>query len=155
MALQPSKRLAFFYGAIGLFSCFCLFLLPINIIYISIFVFLVVVYISYIICLHAYLLLPWSLTALTLNAKNQWWVKNKQGKLIQVTLLPTTFVYPYFTVIHLKLEKSNPKKLNQYYSMLVIPSRVDDETFRKIRVLLRWGNFQTIDSVETLENSSS
>jgi len=150
IALQPSTFLALLYGALGIFACFCLLFLPIHAIFISILCLGIVLCVAHIVLLHALLKLPRSLTTLSLNSKNQWLVKNKQGEEVQVMIQNNTFVSPYFTVIN--LYETQKRK---HHFMLIIPQRVDVEAYRKLRVLLRWGNVYKTASVEVFENSAS
>lgn len=124
--------------------------LPIIPIFISIFCLVVLPFVTYIILLHALLSLPSSLTALSLNSKNQWLVKNRQGEEVQVIIQNSTFVSPYLTVISLR-----DAQKRKHYSMIIIPQRVETEAYRKLRVLLRWGNVYKTASVEEFENSAS
>lgn len=55
------------------------------------------------------------------------------GRRVDCTILGTTFVSPYLTVILLQPEKGNFKRC-----MVIFPDAIDVETFRQLRVVLRW-----------------
>ena len=57
----------------------------------------------------------------------------KDGERFEATLLGTSFVAPYLTVLNLK---QVDRRLARH--VVIVPDAVDGETFRKLRVLLKW-----------------
>lgn len=89
---------------------------------------------AHVMLLHSLLLrLPKSWIGLRLNAKNQWFVQNKQGEEVEVNISTDTFFSSCLTVINLQDKKAKPLG-----SMLIIPSRIDKATYRQLCVLLVW-----------------
>jgi toxin CptA len=85
----------------------------------------------------ALILLPWSLIGLALNSKGELLVIRKDGLVGLANLLPSSFVATYLTVLNLKTSTGRWRR-----NVLLTPDRVDAEAFRRLRVWLRWGDFE-------------
>lgn len=90
---------------------------------------------AYFIAQDALLWLPWSLTDLALDSKGELSVTRKDGLVGTASVLPSSFVAAYLTVLNLKIGTSYWRS-----NLLLAPDRVDAEAFRRLRVWLRWGD---------------
>jgi toxin CptA len=90
----------------------------------------------YFIAQDALLILPRSLTGLDLNGRNELTVTDRRGIQTAVTVMPSTFVAAYLTVLNVRLEDSRFWQRN----LILTPDRVDQDAFRQLRVWLRWHN---------------
>jgi len=111
---------------------------------------------SYVVCCYG-LLLPWSCVALNVNVKNQLQLIRKDGKTLDVVVQENSVVTPYLTVLNCKL--SNPDQLadmsliTQFllklnltnFSLTILPDALDHESYRQLRVWLRWGHPTKLD----------
>lgn len=131
--INPSYTLAFLFGMLGSFALLCLIYLPVDIEVKCLIALLVISVITYMIRLHTFLNMPNSVRELTLNPKGEWSIKRHDGRIEPVTFDGTSFVAAYAAVINLKVR--NQKGLT---SVLLIPSRVDAQVFRRLRILLKW-----------------
>lgn len=114
---------------------------------------------SYVVCGYGLLLLPWSCVALSVNAKNQLQLIRKDGKTLDVVVQDNSVVTPYLTVLNCKL--SNPDQLADMSSLImmrslftlrltkrsvtILPDALDYESYRQLRVWLRWGHPTKLD----------
>ena len=77
------------------------------------------------------LLLPWSYVALSINIKNEWLLIRKDGRHVEIIVREDSVVTPYLTVVNF-----------EYFwgrSLVILPDAVDAESYRQLRVRLRWG----------------
>lgn len=152
ITLAPSKPLLFLYGLLAAFTSASLFYLPISAFLLGIASVLVCSLCAYVVFLHALLWLPKSLVALHLNAKGEWQAQNKKGEMFAVKIAPNSFVSHFLTVVN--LQSNTGKHLG---SMLIMPSRVDQDLYRRLRVQLLWGRTahpQAADSLDALEKAN-
>lgn len=94
------------------------------------------------------LLLPWSYVSLNINIKNEWRLIRKDGRHIEVAVRANSVVTPYLTVVNFEKKNVNSPKISQPYllarflwvrSLVIFPDVVDAESYRQLRVRLRWG----------------
>lgn len=104
---------------------------------------------AYVIAGRVLLLFPWSIVALNITAKNELLLMRRDGvKLSGLQVLKESVVHPYLTVLHYTdidaawLRRCWPQQL------LILPDAVAAESFRALRVWLRWGLPKQIKSVE-------
>ena len=83
------------------------------------------------------LLLPWSYVALSINIKNEWRLIRKDGRHIEIIVSEDSVVTPYLTIVNFEYFWSR--------SLVILPDAVDAESYRQLRVRLRWG--RTMKSV--------
>lgn len=81
----------------------------------------------------ALLRLPWSLVRLELNGKGELHVTRRDGLKQQVSILPSSVVLPVLTLLNFRLEDQFRRR-----HMLITSDRVDAESYRQLRVWLRW-----------------
>jgi toxin CptA len=132
--LKPSYWLAALLAASSLGACIIVLCMPMPI-SLKIFICVPVVLVAtYFIAQDALILLPWSFTDLALNTKGKLLVTRKNGLVSSTSVLPSSFVAAYLTVLNLKINGSRWRR-----NLLLTPDRVDAEAFRRLRVWLRWG----------------
>lgn len=112
---------------------------------------------SYVVCCYGLLLLPWSCVALNVNVKNQLQLIRKDGKTLDVVAQGNSVVTPYLTVLNCKLSNRDQLagmsfitqfllKLNlTNVSLTILPDALDHESYRQLRVWLRWGHSTKLD----------
>jgi toxin CptA len=82
---------------------------------------------------------PGSITSLALAADMTCTLETRRGQRLTCTLLGSSFVAPYLTVLELKpLETTRWWHRLHAHSVVILPDTVDSEEFRRLRVLLRW-----------------
>lgn len=74
--------------------------------------------------------------AFELFEKMQSKITTRSGKSIQCLIIPDSFVTSTLTVIIFKLEK--PLWLLNFYSVVILPDRIEKNEFRRLRIWLRW-----------------
>lgn len=77
------------------------------------------------------LLLPWSYVALNINIKNEWRLIRKDGRHVEIIVREDSVVTPYLTVVNFEYFRLR--------SLVILPDAVDAESYRQLRVRLRWG----------------
>ncbi|WP_074795264.1 hypothetical protein [Nitrosospira briensis] len=93
---------------------------------------------------YALLRSPESITGLELSDEMICAVETRRGERIVCTLLGSSFVAPYLTVLELQPLKlddvvDSPEPLRKFsFSVTVLPDGIDPEEFRQLRILLRW-----------------
>lgn len=133
--LKPSYWLAALLAASSLGACIIVLCMPMPS---SLKIFIcvpVVLAAAYFIAQDTLILLPWSFTGLALNTKGELLVTRKDGLDSAASVLPSSFVAAYLTVLNLKISGSRWRR-----NMLLTPDRVDGDVFRQLRVWLRWGD---------------
>ncbi|MEO8767848.1 MAG: protein YgfX [Nitrosospira sp.] len=100
---------------------------------------------------YALLRSPESVVGLKLSDEMACTLELRSGERITCTLLGSSFVAPYLTVLELKPQKLrellqslippvSPKPLRRFFprSVVILSDGIDTEKFRQLRVLLRW-----------------
>lgn len=91
--------------------------------------------VTYYICHHCLLLLPWSCISLNVNSNHQVQVSQRNGKVVSVDICPDSVVTPYLTIINCKVQEAKFFTLH----LVILPDMIDAEFYRQLRVWLRWG----------------
>jgi toxin CptA len=78
--------------------------------------------------------LPRSCRTLSMNSKGEWYLELNDGSVQEAVILPSSFVAPYLTVMNCSLTG----RWLQYH-IVILPDALDAESFRRLRVWLRWG----------------
>lgn len=93
----------------------------------------------YAICLHGLLMLPWSCLALRVNSDNTLTLILGNGRQLQAAVCRNSVVTPYLTVVNCTVQDA--PIFMRWFSrhLVVLPDRLDQETYRQLRVWLRWG----------------
>ena len=94
---------------------------------------------------HALLRSPNSVSSLEVTDEMVCRLNTREGDRIAYTLLGSSFVAPYLTVLDLKPLKTDKRdksrrRLNKHFSrsVVILPDGINPEEFRQLRVLLRW-----------------
>ena len=134
LVLQPSYFQAALLAVVGLGACLIVGCMPM-LVSLKLFVcVLIVLATTYFIAQEALLCLPWSCTGLALNSKGELSVTRRDGVESATTVLHTSFVAAYLTILNLKVGSSRWRR-----NLILTPDRVDSLAFRHLRVWLRWG----------------
>lgn len=86
-------------------------------------------------CRHALLKTCGSVTGIELGDRSNARVLTRDGHWREADVLGTTYVSSLFTVLNLRLKASRLAR-----HVLLVPDNSDSEDFRRLRVVLRWGN---------------
>ena len=81
--------------------------------------------------LKKYLMQP-NIVALRVNIKGEFSVQRRGGEWLEVSVLGSSFVMPWLTILHLKIADKR-----EY--LVLLPDNLDADDFRRLRVWLRWG----------------
>jgi len=104
----------------------------------------VIICLSYMLAEKCLLILPWSCVALSINIKNELMVTRRNGtQLSNLAVDVDTVVTPYLTVI--RYQQKNAPLLQRVFkhNQIVMCDSTDEDSFRKLRVWLRWAANQT------------
>ncbi len=145
LALQPSQWLARTLPLACLVACLALLLSPVGAWLKAWFMAAAIVATVYEIRLHALLALQSSITALRLDRDARVEVTMRCGDTLEVKVLESSFVSVWLTVLNLQVCGQSPLKRNRRIHLLLLPDNTEPESFRQLRVWLRWGQ-------ETAEN---
>lgn len=111
---------------------------------------LVVISATYSLCRVSLLLLPWSCVALNINAKNQMQLSLRSGGQLLVAVQKNSVVTPYLTVLNIKITNDDELKAlpfiarilllmhRKVYSVVILSDSLEAESYRQLRVWLRW-----------------
>ncbi len=131
MTLRPSFRLAGLLAGMHCGAIFLIVLLPVPAKFWM--AALMMISMVHTIMRHALLASPASAVFLKMEG-DVCLIVLKNGREARSTLLDSTYVSPYLTILNLR-EKKNPFSR----SVIILPDAVDREEFRQLRVRLRWG----------------
>lgn len=141
--LAPSANLVWMIALASLTACLVLLFLPLAAVLKALSVALIVAIAVYYIRQHGALTLPRSIVRLTLNPETGLLVMEKSGMSYQVTVLPSSFVAPYLTVLNLQATETGRR-----FSLILLTDNTEPEGFRQLRVWLRWGReWQAADNL--------
>ncbi|HSH53691.1 MAG TPA: protein YgfX [Methylotenera sp.] len=98
----------------------------------------------YYVLFRALLLLPSSYLVLDVDIKNQLKLTRKDGAHLQVSVLADSVVTPYLTILHFSCEGATflGRLFGQH--LIILPDALDVESYRQLRVWLRWGHHSAI-----------
>src|SRR5690606_26774323 len=82
---------------------------------------------------YVWLTSPRSIVALHLMGKNSCRIKTHADEYIDTIIDTSTFVASYMTVLSLRKEQTR-----YYYTVVILPDSIDADSFRRLRVWLRW-----------------
>jgi toxin CptA len=93
----------------------------------------------YSVCQYGLLLLPWSYIALNVSSSNQLQLVRRDGKQIDVHVHGDSVVTPYLTVVNCQV--ADAPLLTRLFAprLVILPDALDAESYRQLRVWLRWG----------------
>lgn len=98
----------------------------------------------YYVLFRALLLLPFSYLVLDVDVKNQLKLIRKDGKILKAGVLADSVVTPYLTILHFSCESATflGRLFGQH--LIILPDALDAESYRQLRVWLRWGHHSAI-----------
>jgi len=106
----------------------------------SLAVLVILAFASYAICRYGLLILPWSALTLGVNVKNELQITYRNGaQLSNLVVAADSVVTPYLTVVH--FYEKDASLLRRFFTrhVVVLPDALDKESYRQLRVWLRWG----------------
>ncbi|MDE2366564.1 MAG: hypothetical protein KGM95_06475 [Betaproteobacteria bacterium] len=141
--LKPSRRLAVALGLAHFIAIGLLWPLPLPVMIKLAGSMLLAASLTFYLRYYAWLVSPGSVTGLELGLETSGGMicllETRCGKRTACTLLGSSFVAPYLTVLELKpLERSKSWRRPSVRSVVILPDGVDADEFRRLRVLLRW-----------------
>ena len=107
-----------------------LVMLPLHYGLVAVLTLLVVVHTVYTIRRHALLRDAQSITRVGWDAEDQWTLTRRDGTTCGARLLPGSYLHPLLTVLNFKVTRW------RRVSVVILPTRVDPEGFRQLRVRL-------------------
>lgn len=94
---------------------------------------------AYSICVRGLLLLPASLLALNINVKNELQLTCRDGAKFVAVVYADSVVTSYLTIVHFKTQQLDFIRRLLFSHLVILPDMVDAESYRQLRVWLRWG----------------
>jgi len=82
---------------------------------------------------YVWLVSPRSIVALHLTGRSGCRMKTHADEYIDTVIDTSTFVASYMTVLCLRKERTK-----RYYTVVILPDSIDTDSFRRLRVWLRW-----------------
>jgi len=133
LVLKPSMVLAYIFASIGALASICLLVSPLPLLA-ETFAFSAVVFaVRHAIFQHALLSIPNSIIQLYANHQGEWFAHDRQGNAVKVRFHAESFVSAYLTVLICLQEEKDKVEV-----ILLFPSRLDKDAYRRFRVVLRW-----------------
>jgi hypothetical protein len=83
------------------------------------------------------------------DSDDQWRLCDGQQRTYAATLLPTTVVHPQLVVLNLRL--TGQPWYCRWRSIVLLHDNIDPETFRRLRIRLRWYGSPVVDSSAALK----
>ena len=105
-------------------------MLPLDYGLVAVLTLLVMVHAGYAIRRHALLRDAQSVTRVGWDAQDQWTLTRRDGTTCSARLLPGSYLHPLLTVLNFKVTRW------RRVSVVILPTRVDTEGFRQLRVRL-------------------
>jgi len=133
--LRLSRLLAALLGGVGLGACLVLALMPLPLWLVLPFCLAGVLATLHVMACDVLLRLPASIIALEVTAKGELRCATRAGEWHAATVLGSSTVTPWLTVLNLKLEDRRFAR-----HVVLTPDRVAAEDFRRLRVWLKWGS---------------
>lgn len=96
---------------------------------------------------YAFLALPSSIVTIQINSKNQLKLVRKDGQHLSVQVQANTVVTSGLTVLNCQLEEASLWQKILVQHVIILPDMVDAESYRQLRVWLRWGKVQKNQTV--------
>lgn len=93
---------------------------------------------TYTVLNHGLRILPWSFVCIIISAKGQVRFTQNNGESLKITILAGTVVTPYLTVLNGYCKESSFIRRLFPHSIIVFSDAVEAESYRQVRVYLRW-----------------
>lgn len=135
VALTPSPYLAIFFIALHLAAAVILAPLDLALWIKLALAMAIAASLAHVLWRHAFLKSRSALISVELREADRAAVQTREGTWQDARILSTSYVSPLLTVLNLRLRgETLPRHI------VIVPDNVDFEDFRKLRVLLRWGD---------------
>ena len=141
LTLRPSYLLAAVLAAAAIGACLIVACMPLALSLKFLVCVPILLVTPYFIAQEALLNLPWSYAGLELNHKGELRLIRKDGTSSAATVLHSSFMAAYLTILNVKLDHSRWRR-----NLILTPDRVDSGAYRQLRIWLRWGR-QVADDV--------
>ena len=138
LIFKPSIKLTTLLIVAGLFFSFMLLLTPVPFSLSVPLLLLILVSSSYFVMLDGLLSLQKSWKLLLINKVGECYLTQKNDKIFVVHIMPDSVVSAYLTVLHIVPEEYRWFKVWQNRYILLLQDNIDAESFRQLRVYLRW-----------------
>ena len=138
LIFKPSTKLIVLLIIAGLFFSFMLLLTPIPFGLSVPLLLLILVSTSYFVMLDGLLSLPRSWKLLRINMAGECHLTQKNDESFVVHVMPDSFVSAYLTVLRVVPEDYRWFNVWQNRYILLLQDNIDAESFRQLRVYLRW-----------------
>ena len=138
LIFKPSTKLITLLIIAGLFFSFMLTLTPIPFSLSAFLLLLIMVSTSYFVMLDGLLSLPRSWKLLRINMAGECHLTQKNDESFVVHIMPDSFVSAYLTVLRVVPEDYRWFNVWQNRYILLLQDNIDAESFRQLRVYLRW-----------------
>lgn len=134
LTLRPSYLLAAVLATAATGACVVVVCMPLAVSLKFLVCVPIIVATPYFIAQEATLSLPWSYVGLELDYKGELRLIRKDGTSSAATVLHSSFMAEYLTILNVKLEHSRWRR-----NLILTPDRVESGAYRQLRVWLRWG----------------
>lgn len=139
---KPSILFTVLITLMSLVMCGILILLPLAWQIKWLLVVVILLLVIYSVCARGLLLLPWSLSELSINVKNELQLTCRDGAKFVAMVCADSVVTPYLTIVHVQPQQLNFIRQLLFSHVVILPDMVDAECYRQLRVWLRWGQLQ-------------
>ena len=133
LMLRPSSLLAALLATVILGACLIVLCMPAHLMLRLGACLLIITAGAYAMMQHAWLSLPTSCRGLELNAKGELQLLLNDGKSLAVTISPVSYINASVTILNVLDSR------HRRFSVILTADRVEAESFRQLRVWLRWG----------------
>lgn len=149
---KPSRLLMLSYAVIGVISILGIVNMPVAVEFKWAALIAVAAVIAWAMYKYVLLLESSSIIALAYQERlpigEQWRIKTRQGQgFFGKLVLQDCFVSPYLTVLNLKPTLNQHRWFRQRYAVVILPDAIDNEQYRRLRVLLKWGCRESTEAV--------
>ena len=101
---------------------------------------MIIMSVVYAVLKHGLLSLPSSYITLKVNSKNQLQLIRNDGKTLDMKVEKDSTVTPYLTVLNSRVEDASWLQGLFGHALIISPDAINAESYRQLRVWLRWSN---------------
>jgi len=87
--------------------------------------------------------------AIRWDENDQWWLLSQDNREYHAELLPTSYVHHIMVIVNLRL--TGQPWYKRRVSVVFLPDNIEAETFRRLRIRLRWYSIQVPDNSAALK----
>ena len=164
LSLHPSQLLAWIIGLASLLGCIILVFFPIPLAIRIPAILLISASAVYSVLRYALVASAQSITHVSLNHESKLQLTLKDGTKLEVKVLDSSFIAAYLTVLNMQvLEIESPHKQSPFkkspglqslqcgrnVNLILLPDNVDADSFRQLRVWLRWGREKPEEMIDS------